>query len=456
LIVGFAAIITAAFLPVYLRCKTNPVIAAAITVWGALATVVVWGVRPQILSLLLTSIWLLILERSEEKPALLWWTLPLIVLWVNLHAGFILGPVFLGLFLLGEALEHLLATTRVARARLRWLAFALFPALLLIPLNPNGVAIFWYPIATLTSRAMQHHITEWASPDFHNGDYLPLLLLILATFGVIAGSRCRLRARDLVLLLVSLAAALSSVRMIPLFVLIAVPLVARPVAGWIAKDQSFDPAGPPASALVNACILAGLIALTAIRTGQVIHRQPQAEAALFPTSAAAYLRQHPPTGPIFNFYDWGGYLIFKLHPTVRVFIDGRADLYGDDLLQQFIDVYYLQGPWQQPLSKWQITAVVVPVESPLASALRVAPGWSLEYHDSTAAIFSRSPIARRPSPSLPATTACALRSGDYLPASAQTGRRGGPPVEASMNPGWRVAFDKSEGGVKDKSVLSVF
>ncbi len=75
----------------------------------------VWGVRPQVLSLLLTSLWLLILERSERNPKLLWWTLPLTLLWVNLHAGFALGLALSALFLAGELVERVARTLPAKR-----------------------------------------------------------------------------------------------------------------------------------------------------------------------------------------------------------------------------------------------------------------------------------------------------------------------------------------------------
>lgn len=384
----FATIVSAAFLLMYLRCQSTSAIAAALTVWGALATAVVWGVRPQILSLLLFSLWLWILERSEKNPKLLWWTLPLTLLWVNVHAGFILGPVFLALFIAGESMERYSSSGFVQR-RLPWLLLALLGNLALVPLNPNGFSILWYPFQTLRSNAMQSYISEWASPNFHGVDYRAFLFLILATFAALAFSRRKVRLRDILLLLVSTAAALSSVRMIPLFVLVAVPLLARTAASDRFKQSrpSATNATSP-SVLANAGIVFLLAAFAGVHTFQVIQRQPRAEATAFPVAAVAYLQQHPPSGPVFNEYSWGGYLIFRLYPNMRVFIDGRADLYGDDLLQ-FINAYYLQKNWQQVLLAQKVTTVIVPPDCPLASALREMPEWSLSYQDSVAAIFSR-------------------------------------------------------------------
>src|SRR5437868_3121687 len=105
LIVVFAAILSAAFFLLFLRCAGSLHIAGVLTLWGAWATAPVWGVRPQVLSLFLTSLWLWILERSKRKHKLLWWTPPIMLLWLNLHAGFALGIALLVLFLVGEIFE---------------------------------------------------------------------------------------------------------------------------------------------------------------------------------------------------------------------------------------------------------------------------------------------------------------------------------------------------------------
>ncbi len=53
--------------------------------------------------------------------------------------------------------------------------------LLIVPLNPNGLRMFSYPVETLRSAAMQNYIVEWASPNFHHAEYWPFLLVVLAT-----------------------------------------------------------------------------------------------------------------------------------------------------------------------------------------------------------------------------------------------------------------------------------
>ncbi|MFZ0774193.1 MAG: hypothetical protein ACLP56_08355 [Candidatus Sulfotelmatobacter sp.] len=386
LILIFAAILCAAFFFLYLRCGPAPYMAGVATLCAAWATAPVWGVRPQVLSLLLTSLWLLILERSEHHPALLWWTLPLTLLWVNLHAGFALGLALSALFLAGELIERRFGLHPQGTSRLGTAAFVLLLDFLLVPLNPNGLRLFSYPIETLRSAAMQNYIAEWASPNFHRAEYWPFLLILLGTFAMLSWSHMPVRPRDLILLLAGLYAGLASIRMTPLFVLIAVPLISRRLGNW---PRSHSCQRPPHTTRtwINAAIVLAMAVFASVRIAQVIQSQPQAEAQQFPSRAAAFLRAHSPAGPIFNHYDWGGYLIWKLYPATPVFIDGRADLYGEQLFHDFADAYQLKGPWQKILQGWRIQTVIIPPDSALASGLRSIPGWTISYQDSQAMIL---------------------------------------------------------------------
>jgi hypothetical protein len=105
LMTEFAVIIAAAFTLVFLRSPGRPFVAGAVTAWGATAAALSFGVRPQMLSLLLASIFLFILDRSHSRPVLLWWTPPLMLLWANLHAGYALGIALLMLYAIGNALD---------------------------------------------------------------------------------------------------------------------------------------------------------------------------------------------------------------------------------------------------------------------------------------------------------------------------------------------------------------
>lgn len=398
LIVAFSAVICAAFFLLYLRCGSDRYVAGLAALWAACATIPVWGVRPQVLSLLLTSLWLLILERSEDRPKLLWWTPPLMLLWVNLHAGFALGLALSASFLLGESIEQW-AGARPRNRGLRFAAVIFLFDVLAVPMNPNGLRMFSYPIETLRSAAMQRYIAEWASPNFHQGEYWLFLLTILGTFIALAWSGRGTRPREWLLLIASLYAGLCSIRMMPLFVLIAVPLICARVSDWReSKRPGLSRPSINSVAFLNAGIVLAMVAFAGVHIFQIIHRQTETEARYFPGAAVAFLQTHP-AARIFNHYDWGGYLVWKLYPSTKVFIDGRADLYGEKLLDQFAQTYQFRGGWQRTLQDWKVDTVIVPVDSGLATGLRNCPGWRVSYEDKQAIVLA-APVSAAPSEAL--------------------------------------------------------
>ncbi|MGA8491294.1 MAG: hypothetical protein WB711_12780 [Terriglobales bacterium] len=401
LIVGFGAVIAAAFLVVFLRCPGRPYVAGVVTLLGAFASAPSWGVRPQMITLLLASVLLLILERSYQRPKLLWWTPPLMLLWVNLHAGYAAGLVLMVSFLVGDGLDVAFGFTLLdskdgppATAHFRALALAIVACAAVVPLNPYGVAMYSYPLETLRSRAMQSYIGEWRSPNFHQHRYLPLLVMILATVALPALSPKRLRPREVLLLSVMTYAALRSVRHIPIYTLIAIPMVSAMFLAWLQQSgfaqrlHSKHSAMSLGKTLINATLLVAFLIFVVVRIGFVTHRQTEAEAKEFPAAAVSFIAAHRLPAPILNNYNWGGYFIWKLYPAYRVYIDGRADLYGDAFMDNLAITYYLKGDtWRLPFETWGIRTVVLPPDAPVVTALRASPEWREIYADDQAVVL---------------------------------------------------------------------
>ncbi|HVO82601.1 MAG TPA: hypothetical protein VMT28_17870 [Terriglobales bacterium] len=398
LIVAFGLITAVTMLLVFGRCAGGPYIAGAMTVWAGIASVPSWGVRPLMLSLLLASIFLVILERSDAHPSWLWWMPPLTLLWVNLHGEYALGIALMGLFLAGGALDVAFGTEAWAQAgpRLRKLAIVMTICVGMVSLNPNGVKMYFYPFQTLRSPAMQKYIAEWASPNFHQARSLPVLLMVLATMVGLGLAPRRVRPREMLLLLVMTAAALRSVRHVPVYVLVAAPILSG-LAQALLEDRCGAQTGLArrhafrGKALVNAGLLAAAVIFAGVRVSYVVRHQSEVEAEHFPAAAVAFLAVQRPPQPLLNHYNWGGYLIWKLYPEYRVYIDGRADLYGDAFMDQFAATYFLTDHWRQELQRWQVRSVVLPPEAPLVTALRAEPTWKQIYQDSQAVVLVRAP-----------------------------------------------------------------
>jgi hypothetical protein len=412
LIVFSAIITTAGFMLLYLRCPGKKHWAAAATVFGALEAAPSWGVRPQMFTFALASLLLWLLEAGTEKdrPRLLLWIPPLFLLWLNLHAGFALGPALLLAYGVGLIMETAVGNTPWQQARpiLLRVLLLLLACLALVPLNPSGAQLYRYPFDTLRSPGMRSFIVEWFSPDFHQSLYRPFLLLWLLVLTALASSRWRPKGRVIMPLLLTAFAALDAVRHIPIFVLVATPGIAAALpAAQGDRGESPHPSanaqgrllksarrGAPVPSrfrpLFSATVLILMAGLALVSWVSLARNQHSREAELFPQKAVSFLQAGNYPQRIFVYYDWGGYAIWKLYPEYRVFVDGRADLYGDDLLRQSIKtVVELRTGWRDVLDRWQVEAVLVPPSCGLAQALLLDPNWQAAYSDSQAIILLR-------------------------------------------------------------------
>jgi hypothetical protein len=109
-----------------------------------------------------------------------------------------------------------------------------------------------------------------------------------------------------------------------------------------------------------------------------------------PYAAVNDLRATADQGPLLNDYGWGGYLIWALHPPQPVFIDGRADVYGDAVMRDYADMVRLAPGWRQLLDRYAIRRVLLPPNTPLVQALRLLPEWRAVREDETSIFFVRS------------------------------------------------------------------
>ncbi len=404
LIVFSAIVTTAGFMLLYLRCLPdggNSHWAAAATTFGAVASAPSWGVRPQMFTFALASLLLWLVERGEHRPRLLLWIPPLFLLWLNLHAGFALGPALLLAYAIGLLIEIAVGNTPWGQARpiLLRVLLLLLACLALVPLNPSGSGLYRYPFDTLRSPGMRALIGEWRPPNFHESLYLPFLLLWLLVLTALASSRWRPRGRVIVPLLLTAFAALDAARHIPIFVLLAMPVIATALAAasgdrrqtYISKSaRRGAPVSSPFRPLFHATVLILMAGFAFVHWVSLARNQDAREAELFPQKAVSFLRTGNYPQRIFVYYDWGGYVIWKLYPQYRVFVDGRADLYGDYLLRQSIQtVVGLRTGWQEVLDRWQVEAVLVPPACAVAQALLLDPNWQIAFSGSKAILLLR-------------------------------------------------------------------
>jgi len=399
LILLFAGIITAAFALSYLQCDGRPYLASFVVVLAAVSSAVTWGVRPQMLSLVLSAVFLGVLRLSDKGNAKYLWLLPpLMVLWANLHGSFFLGAVYLAAHTVGVTLDRVFA--RGEEAKPDWKDIRRLAAVTTLTaaapiLNPNGIRLLLYPFGTLGSSTMQQYIMEWFSPDFHLAHFLPFALYVLILLVVLGLSHRRPTTTELIFMVGFGYASLRSARQIPFFVLTTTPMLTSQLL-HIWRDSGL----PNLSAtrmrprgrvflVANWAILAALLAGAAALTSHALLGNAAAQRDAFPIRAVDFLEASETSGNTYNLYHWGGYLAWRLYPEHKVFIDGRADVYGDRFIEEYLQVYQLSESWREPLDTHNVSLVIIDKGSPLATTLSACAGWLQVYGDEQAVVLTR-------------------------------------------------------------------
>jgi hypothetical protein len=347
---------------------------------GVAAANPIWGPRIQMITFALTALTYLWVKRYCEGSSRALYFLPAIVLvWVNLHAGFVLGYAILGIAVFVEGVRYLLRRPgAMASPRLRAMAAVLAASIAVAIVNPNGWDIYLYPFQTGGSPEQQRLIVEWFSPNFQMSQIWAFEAMIFLIIGGLALAR-RIEARQFLLLLVGLGLALHSVRNLSLFMLVAVPALAdyaqqareRLSLRWPRRV----PKTTPVTFALNLVMILLVVAIVAVASlpsllqrvdGKVVARD-------FPIKAADFLAQHPPPGHMLNVYGWGGYLIFRLDAqttTQPVFIFGDAALDGDQLLRDYDHLQSLGTDQAQLLDRYQINWVIFHSNDPIITELQ--------------------------------------------------------------------------------------
>lgn len=403
LVFFFALVATLTFWMLYLRCEGKPYLAAFVVLFAALAAAPIWGIRPQTIALFLTGAFLYILDqyRGEGNWRILLLLLPVMLIWANAHGSFALGPFLILVYLVGGLLEQYLkwnGENQSTAAKPLPLVGILVACVTVIAINPNGFELYPYPFQTLTSRVIQTNIQEWQPPNFHELAVQPFTWMLVVTLGALAISRKRMGLVETILLVGFTFASLRAARQISIWVLIAAPILAAALPDvlslvpWKLKLE-FNEHPSRAIPILNSIILLVIALVVVMRLTGTALDQDRAERDFYPVAAVEWLQQQQEKGPIFNLYDWGGYLIWKMYPTERVFIDGRSDLYGltgDKVVTEYLGAINGSLNWRAALDEHNVQLVLIPPDSPLTTLLTGdTPNWQQVYSDNTAVIFQR-------------------------------------------------------------------
>ncbi|MBI1854030.1 MAG: hypothetical protein HYR85_27140 [Planctomycetes bacterium] len=380
---------------------------------GALVCRTYLDVRPQLFTFLGTLVVMALTEayRRGARPWVLAFLPLTLLLWVNLHFGFIFGLGILGLIVGCECVKSLLRfKSGLESKRLRWLIAAALASVLVCLLNPQHVHAFTFPFTIMEPNTPWKMISEWLPTRlFVDEAFNPSLFGFTFVGGIAAFllavflSPRRIDLTDLAITVLTAIMALEARRFVPLYTLVSTPFVATCLAivaesatpqRLRARELSTPLRAIPAAVLALAGIASiGWTYVSKVRPIFAVGLfEGMIHAQFFPKDAVEFLRVNPMPGRLYNLYNWGGYLEYWL-PERPVFIDGRAHtVYPSSFYLDNLDVHFTSPRWESILDRYEVSLVLWPKGGGdygyLLNALQRSPNWKPVYSDTFSVVFA--------------------------------------------------------------------
>ena len=330
---------------------------------------------------------LLLLDRFHRTGKGLWLLPPLFALWINLHGSWVFGMAVLAITIVSGLVEGewgLVVAHLWTAAELKKLLLALATSVAALSLNPFGYRLLLYPFELLfRQQSAMQYVVEWQSVNFGKVSGKLALIVIFASLAGALFSRRRWRLDEVLLLGFALWAALSHLRFLFFAGLIMAPILAP-------RLKLFPPYEPEIDKLwLNAGIMAAVV-------GSIIFFFPssaqlrQKVDETYPRAALEFMQRQHLVGRIFNEYGWGGYIEWNA-PQVKVFIDGRGDIFmSNGSFDDHVSAIRIRQPFEI-LDKYRIDYVLLEPKQPLGYLLGQSPAWHPIYTDKVAVLFERVP-----------------------------------------------------------------
>jgi hypothetical protein len=364
-----------------------------------------WNVRPQGITFLLGSLYLLAIYNYQIKPQWKWLVIfPLgMLVWVNSHGTFFIGLVLIGIWFSQILLDVLKLRrdekqTNVTKILLSpgiSLGITVFVCLL----NPRGLGIINY-IKTLTNNsAVQNLVVEWAAPSFNTLMGTIFLLGFVISAVILAISPKRPNFFQITTFLVFGILGLKTSRGSVWFGLVMAPILAEHLSLIVHEYQKSKniPVKFEGSKVLNITFLIVIVTMgfLSLPWFKSILPMPQAKAGLVSTEtpilATEALLEKNPEGNLFNAISFGSYLIWAAYPQYQVFVDSRIELFPANIWLDYLTISNAGDNWEALLQEYGVnTLMLSPVEQPgLVQAVQASEEWDLLYKDNSALIFTR-------------------------------------------------------------------
>lgn len=399
-VIAFSIMIAASTVLFYKNIKSegnNVLLAVIASVMFVLLSNVHWLARPHIFSLIILLGWYRLLDDFQYRHNNRLWQLPLIlILWVNLHGGFVIGLAMLGIYFAGNF--QLLYTNRkkwedYGKEKSREFGTILGACLIACLANPYSYHILIFPFKLITDKYIMDRVGEFLSPNFHQ--FQPFKYVLYLIIIVFAYSKRKPNVIEAILLILFTGMSLYSVRYIPLFGVIVIPILLRyidlellsrhqDVVNFIKKRIENITTVDHITKGYIWPILCIVITLLFAVNGTLVY---QFNSDIKPIAALEFLRKNPIAGNMYNNDEFGDCVIYTYAQQYKVFIDGRGDMYGSERLKEYFRVREFEPGWQDVIEKYKISWMFINTGSVLSRYLILTNDWKLVYSDKVASIF---------------------------------------------------------------------
>jgi hypothetical protein len=418
-----SVLLVSALIPVYHLCRRATshlrvsVLAALIP---AISLLYFGSVRTQVFSFVLFSVYYWVLTQYRNKRRDVVWVLPLLmVVWVNLHGAFILGIGLVVIFLVVEAVNRVVNGERpdtLTGRDLAKLGVVLVIAAIATLANPETYRLFEY-VRAVADAAAQYQVLEWEPPRIGQlegialffGPFFITLLTLLFT-------KERADLIDIVLFMIFSIFGMMSLRNGVWFSIIVAPMLARylpriewmglihklrryrqidAIAVWAKRRKQ---AGAPIRYGINRQIAVLLLTITVLvcpwvypHLGNRLFGNTLWEAST-PVGAMDFIQRSGLQGHIFHPQIYGDYLIWRLYPAQRTFMDGRVHVFSKQVINDY-RMSFADPHWDERLAKYDVRFVLLSKTDDesrmMLRSAREAAGWRALYEDDESVLFEK-------------------------------------------------------------------
>ena len=338
------------------------------------------AIRPQMIGYLLMVVEMAVIHLGRTRDSRWFFGLPILfAIWINCHASFILGMVVAGIYLFGSFFcfqSGSLEARRWGTQCRRRLALSLVLSAGAVFLNPAGIRQVWYPFdSILNMTTLLRSVDEWKPAQMTDGRGIALMAVLLCSFVLVMTRRSELFWDEFLLLTLATWMAVSHVRMMVFFGILAAPILSRQLSTlWDGYDAAKDRIWPNAAMLG----ISALVVILAFPSNRYLDQQVEDRS---PVKAVQFIKSSHLQGPMLNDYGVGGYLIWAA-PEQPVFIDSRTDLYEwAGVLDEYMSWATLESDPRALLQKYGVNYCLLASYSPMVKVLLLLHEWKIVYTD---------------------------------------------------------------------------